>query len=282
MENSNADFVRYFSATLNVELSFFAQNRTAFSDASDQSPSWTLIGATSGAWHFSVDAQSVESQNLDARSGHARSGICGAFEWVLCPPHTHFKRRVTLAPLSFHVLRFGWEVEPGDCPLIGWNAPRDRARLSSNFGLWRALGERGDATAVCAREHVLRDVLTAAWLEKLESAPLPRPPDAAMDAARRFLETRAAGAVSLAELAAQNRLSPVAFTRRFREAHGQAPSDFLIQCRLERARALLLDTHATLDAIAAQSGFGSGFYLSRMWSKKWGGTPSGFRRAHRI
>ncbi len=133
-----------------------------------------------------------------------------------------FERRVTMAPLGFHVLRFGWEIKPDDCPLIGWNAPRDRARLASNFEMWSKLGERRDAVAVCAREHVLCDVLNAAWLEWLENASQLRAPnaapDAAMEAARRFLETRAVGAVSLAELAANYRLSPVAFTRRFHPA----------------------------------------------------------------
>ncbi len=220
-----------------------------------------------GAWQFGIGA---------------KTGNCAALEWVLCPPDVAFERRVTRAPLSFYIVRFEWDVMPADCPLVGWNAPRDRARLAGDFALWRELHGRSDAASECVRQHVLSDILRLGWQEKLRPATTPRAPDAPMEAARAWLEKSAGESISITKLAATHRLSPVAFTRRFRAATGQAPSEFLIHCRLERARDLLLDTDLTLDTIAARSGFGNGFYLSRVWSKKWGGTPSGFRHTHRI
>lgn len=267
MDDFNAEHVSYFQAPLRVMLHHFASRRDAFSFGSETSEIWTLIASVEGAWEFGV--------------GEKR-GTCGALEWVLCPPGTEFERRVTRAPLCFHVVRFEWEIEPQICPIVGWNAPRDRVRLAGNLALWReAEGHRG-AAAERVREHVLRDILGLTWAQKGQPRPALRPTDAAMEKARLFLENQAAQPVSLADLAQKHRLSPVAFTRRFRAATGQTPSEYLIACRLERARDLLLDSDATLNAIAAQSGFGNGFYLSRVWSKKWGGTPSGFRRARRV
>ena len=267
MSDFQAEIFRDFSVPPRLKRHLFARRRAVFFLTGEKSPHWTLIAAIEGEWEFGV--------------GAAR-GTCETLEWVLCPPGTRFERRVTRAPLSFHLARFEWDVSPDACPLVGWNAPHDRARMAGNLEWWRETQNRDDGPAQQIREHVLSDILRLAWAQSGQKPADLRAPDAAMEAARRFLETAAANPVSIAQLAARCGLSPVAFTRRFRAATGQTPSQFLTICRLERARTLLLDSDATLDAVAAQCGFGSGFYLSRVWSKKWGGTPSSFRRAHRV
>jgi len=106
--------------------------------------------------------------------------------------------------------------------------------------------------------------------------------DAEMERVADWLEAHLEQKINMARVAATARLSPVAFTRRFRAAIGQNPSDFLLQKRLEQARTFLLESDDTLDYIATRCGLSTGFYLSRQWKQRFGGTPSHFRRENRV
>lgn len=68
------------------------------------------------------------------------------------------------------------------------------------------------------------------------------------------------------------------FRRIFRELTGCAPTQFLIECRLNRAMKLLTDTVLPLCEIAHQSGFDDEFYFSRIFKQHRNFTPSGYRK----
>lgn len=83
-------------------------------------------------------------------------------------------------------------------------------------------------------------------------------------------------AARLAELA---HLSPGHFHRQVRLLYGQCPLEILRRLRLERATGLLRTTGWTLDAIAAEVGYATGFALSNAFQKFLGQRPSDFRNA---
>jgi AraC family transcriptional regulator, transcriptional activator FtrA len=79
---------------------------------------------------------------------------------------------------------------------------------------------------------------------------------------------------SLADAAA---MSPRTFVRRFRDATGRPPLEWLIDARIERARELLESTDLTIEEIAARSGFGAAATLRHHFRRKVALTPIDYR-----
>lgn len=87
--------------------------------------------------------------------------------------------------------------------------------------------------------------------------------------------------LTIADIAGRAAMSERTFYRRFREATGVAPHEWLTQQRLARARQLLETTDDTIDAVATRSGFGTAVNL-RTWFQRDGGLPpSVYRRRFR-
>ncbi|MFH5186508.1 helix-turn-helix domain-containing protein [Paenibacillus sp. TAB 01] len=106
--------------------------------------------------------------------------------------------------------------------------------------------------------------------------------DPLMQEAERWLRQQAFGPILLKELSARLGLSPVQLTRQFHAACGATPMDYLTSLRIQKAKALLLETDMTLEQIAEQCGYENGFYLSRMFSKTMKVSPSRYRSMHRL
>lgn len=83
--------------------------------------------------------------------------------------------------------------------------------------------------------------------------------------------------LTLAEIACSANISKSEALRCFREAIGTTPVKYLIDYRLDRARALLLSTNDTVTQIALQTGFDSVSYFVRIFRKEFGMTPRVFR-----
>lgn len=78
---------------------------------------------------------------------------------------------------------------------------------------------------------------------------------------------------SLAELAAVAGYSPTYFARQFKEATGLAPHQYLIHCRVERARCLLETGQLTVAEIARRVGFADQSHLDRHFKHLLGVSP---------
>ncbi|MGO4118656.1 helix-turn-helix transcriptional regulator [Rhizobium ruizarguesonis] len=84
--------------------------------------------------------------------------------------------------------------------------------------------------------------------------------------------------VSLADLAKDAGYSRSHFHKMFQLATGKTPLDCLRDIRLEAARRDLLDGTDTIAQISARVGFSSHSHLTRFFVRKYGVTPSEFRR----
>lgn len=240
------------------------RNREQFSRPSESYPNWFWLAAESGHFWFRI-----------GNGGKRLEGECHPGEWLLCPPHEVLHRR-TLSRLTFHVAHLEFETGP---QLTGKTAPRDLHRSLMNMA---ALGVAPhSAEALPWKQHLLMDCLRSALWDQQSHTPFRRT-DAQMEQLAAWLDAHLDQKLSFADIAQGCRLSPVALTRRFRAALGMAPSEYVLTRRLERARTLLLDTDESLDRIATRCGLGTGFYLSRQWSKRYGGSPARFRRENRI
>ena len=67
------------------------------------------------------------------------------------------------------------------------------------------------------------------------------------------------------------------FLRRFQEATGSSPGDWLISERVEAAKGLLSSDDLAIEAVAAAVGFGSAHALRHHFRRKVGLTPTEYR-----
>lgn len=85
--------------------------------------------------------------------------------------------------------------------------------------------------------------------------------------------------VSLAGMASTLGFSISYFTRLFRQATGVSPHQYVIRCRVERARELLLDSSLSLAEIAQHVGFSDQSHMHRHLKRSLGLTPGDLRSA---
>ena len=85
--------------------------------------------------------------------------------------------------------------------------------------------------------------------------------------------------ISVAEMAAEARLSPFHFAREFRRSVGESPWNYVISRRVVRAIGILGDRRLTLDQVAARSGFANSSHLCRHLQRRLDTTATGIRAA---
>jgi AraC-like DNA-binding protein len=93
-----------------------------------------------------------------------------------------------------------------------------------------------------------------------------------------YMEEKLLENPKLEELAKVVHLAPNYFHRKFTLTFAMTPLAYMLRRRLDLARQLLLSTDMTVKQIAHQSGFDSQFYLSRVFKREYGISPSEFRK----
>lgn len=76
-------------------------------------------------------------------------------------------------------------------------------------------------------------------------------------------------------------MSKYHFSRKFKEACGLSPLQFVIQCRVTRAEKLLKETSQPLATIASACGYHSATQFHAVFTRIIGETPMRYRKAHR-
>jgi LacI family transcriptional regulator len=102
--------------------------------------------------------------------------------------------------------------------------------------------------------------------------------DADIAAALRFIRTNFMTGIHVADVVKQIPLSRRVFESRFVKLLGRTPHDEITRLRIERVKELLSETELSLQAIAARVGFRHEEYLSAVFKKQTGMTPSAFRK----
>lgn len=94
----------------------------------------------------------------------------------------------------------------------------------------------------------------------------------------KYIENNYMHKISIAEIAAQVEFSESHFMRYFKENMGTSFVDYLREYRLDMAARLLLVSDASIISIAEEVGFDNLSYFNRVFKKKYGITPSQYRK----
>lgn len=244
----------YFFAMLTLDGYVLAPRRKQFSLSVDTYETWSLLLPRSGAFAFEVTG-----------TGEPR-GVATFGDIVICPPGGALWRRMQRPTAFFHA-RFSTEVEPP----IGRTRLLDLDRLRADLAM---LDEHAEPIAT----HVVADLVLMAT-----RAHRAAPHDELVLQATACLHDRCGSPdLSLGDLAGELGISAAQLARRFKTTHGVTPAQYLRGVRLRRARELLAETDATLQTIAERTGYRSAFYLSRVFSRETGQSPSQYRQAVRV
>ena len=92
-----------------------------------------------------------------------------------------------------------------------------------------------------------------------------------------YIEANLDTELTLDRLAELAWLSPFHFARAFKATTGLAPHQFVTACRVERAKALLLTTRASVPNVAYRVGFSNLSHFRRVFRRSTGCTPAELR-----
>jgi AraC-like DNA-binding protein len=85
----------------------------------------------------------------------------------------------------------------------------------------------------------------------------------------------------IAELAAQVKMNPVYFSRKFKDTFGTTPQDWIKRERIRLATSLLRESSYSISEIAAQLGYDEVFFFSRQFKEVMKVSPLQWRAANR-
>ena len=91
-----------------------------------------------------------------------------------------------------------------------------------------------------------------------------------------YIETHLSENISLVDIANAIGMSQYYFGRLFRQTTGRSPYQFVIECRVERAKQLLLESSMSITEIALEVGFCSQSHLTQTFKRILGITPKQF------
>lgn len=109
----------------------------------------------------------------------------------------------------------------------------------------------------------------------------PRRHQAALLAARKYLQEHLEEDVDLAQLAKDSHLHPTYFHKLFTAAFGRTPAEYLMWYRVMTAREFLRDDNCSVSEVARKCGFSSPSYFSQKFRQYSTCTPSSYRNAIR-
>lgn len=99
-------------------------------------------------------------------------------------------------------------------------------------------------------------------------------------AALHYIGKKLPGAVSVSEAARIAGVSPSRFVHLFKEETGITFTDYVIRCRMERAKRLLARSTLPVTDIAFECGYANQSYFSSVFRRITGVSPKAYQRAH--
>ncbi|MBE9003574.1 helix-turn-helix transcriptional regulator [Fortiea sp. LEGE XX443] len=97
-----------------------------------------------------------------------------------------------------------------------------------------------------------------------------------------YIHENLAKDLTLAEIAAVVGMSMYHFSRLFKQSTGSAPHQYVMNCRIAKAKKLLTGTEKTIEQVSEQVGFQSQSHFTNVFRKFMGITPKAYREQVKI
>ncbi|MBO0992022.1 AraC family transcriptional regulator [Bacillus sp. SD088] len=238
---------------------------------------------TYSMWMLFAIEEGDFTYQIDKSAGHAKKG-----DIVFCPPRVAFHRK-TETPLSFHAIVFDFPYhETGFLQeMLRQNEHKLfvplTTRLFENYQQLRKLHPLSDVVPL--KQIYFHDM----WIimsnynpPVFERKGQKHQDDPVMKQVLAHLENHAHQPIEIKRVASKFHMSSVQLTRRFKNVYHMTPMQYLTSIRIEKAANLLLETNWNLETIAHESGYESGYYLSRIFHKHMNVRPSDYRKINRF
>ncbi len=252
----------------------YYENRTSFYNNVRNFPQWSVMLIEEGSFCYRFE---------DCE------GTAGSNDVVLLPPDIETFSKI-LTVMSFHFFLVEWEdnlrlpVKVKKGIPVGRIALSDISRLHSDLKYLDILGKRRDEVSGRWREILLNDLWNMlCWeLNEYDNKGIPISRDHEINAIARYISENANSKIRLKDVACKYGLSPMQLTRRFHTSFNMMPGEYILNLKMKKACELLAGTDLLLSEIATLCGYEDQYYLSRIFNKKMGVNPSGYRKRNKI
>jgi AraC-like DNA-binding protein/quercetin dioxygenase-like cupin family protein len=204
--------------------------------------------------------------------------------------HVDIAERCVLGADKHHDAMDRWEIdEARDCVEKLRRLPHapalDRFEAMPHFlEAYKACSGNWPGLYTTIKQHVVQILLKAARAYE-DGDPRPELPVRDMKMYRyklalQYIRTNYAGALTIDNVAEKLNISSRQLQRIFKDVHGNLSfSGLLEQIRLEAVCKQLLESDLSVEKIAMAEGFSNGNYLHAVFRKRFGMTPSAYRKA---
>ena len=164
---------------------------------------------------------------------------------------------------------------PPQSPVLRGAATREINRLM--MGIAKRYKEASAQATPLLASDIIALITRLALLSRSAASPERQASQSKLALARNWLLEHAFEPVAPSSLCEAVGMGYSAFRKAFKEETGYAPHAYVLEIRLNRAKALLQQTDLTVTQIAAQTGFASVFYFTRYFVRHTGVSPTAWR-----
>lgn len=200
---------------------------------------------------------------------------------VILPDWVRFKRRI-ITRAEFFYIKFRLNDKCPYKPVIPYGKIdiKDKTRIYSDLELYERIRDSDPKYALYFKTHIMEDILYQVILEQSLSVREAHISDRVTAAAADFISKSYDRRITLADICAAAGCNSTTLNTKFNAAFGMPPIGYLVSLRLKRAEELLLGSSYTLEFIADKCGFSNVYYFSTSFKKKYGVSPSAYRRMY--
>lgn len=184
-----------------------------------------------------------------------------------------YERHVT-SPVELYMFRYRAENSLFGSGLVTF---QDLERIRSTIRLLHLSERTIQPDDFACKRALFADLINQYRLENRGQAHRIEDTDQVIAAAIAHINANLHQKLNLAQLAARHYLSYVQFSRRFKEATGSTPQDYVSGLRVRKAQSLLSETDLPIRTVAQYCGFANEYYFSNFFRKHSRLSPTRYR-----
>ncbi|WP_211233793.1 helix-turn-helix domain-containing protein [Comamonas composti] len=134
-----------------------------------------------------------------------------------------------------------------------------------------------EALALQLAVHLLRDYASVTYRDSVVGGAIS---PSRLRRLQEFIEAHMHEGISIEQMAGVVGLGVWTFTKHFKATTGRAPHEFVLDCRVERARRLLAQGLTAIKEVASYCGFADQAHMTRVFRARLGTTPSRVKKGN--